>query len=190
MSLAAKTDGPAVPYKLGTFEREGKAFMGLVLRDTQVIDIAQANAAFENGNGSAGKLVPPADMKELISSTTLRWKDRLAAIARAIPAEGGAPAFAYALDSVKALPPVRPALILNAGGNYDRAHRRDRGAAAARGRRCGTSVQRGDRTRDLGAEGRRHARQPVPVHQVADRRRRPHRSDRDAARTHEHRLRM
>ena len=82
-SLAAKSDGPAVPYKLGTFEREGKAFMGLVLRDTQVIDIGQANAAFENGNGSAGKLVPPADMKELISKYDAGWKDRLAAIARA-----------------------------------------------------------------------------------------------------------
>ena len=78
-SLAAKTDGPAVPYKLGTFEREGKAFMGLVLHDTQVVDIAQANAAFENGNGSAGKLVPPADMKELISKYDSGWKDRLPA---------------------------------------------------------------------------------------------------------------
>ena len=65
--------------------------MGLVLRDTQVVDIAQANAAFENGNGSAAKLAAPADMKELIARYDAGWKDRLAAIARAVPAEGAAP---------------------------------------------------------------------------------------------------
>jgi 2,4-didehydro-3-deoxy-L-rhamnonate hydrolase len=117
-SLPAKPDGPVVPYKLGTFEREGKAFMGLVLRDTQVIDIAQANAAFENGNSSAGKLAAPADLKELIAKYDAGWKERLAAIAQAIPGEGAAASYAYALDAVKALPPVRPSLILNAGGNY------------------------------------------------------------------------
>ncbi|HUR32152.1 MAG TPA: fumarylacetoacetate hydrolase family protein [Vicinamibacterales bacterium] len=115
-SLPAR-EGPAVPYKLGTFEREGHSFMGLVLRDAQIVDIGQANAAFENANGSAAKLAVPSDLKELIAKYETGWKDRLAALARAVPAEG-APAFAYALDAVKALPPVRPSLILNAGGNY------------------------------------------------------------------------
>jgi 2-keto-4-pentenoate hydratase/2-oxohepta-3-ene-1,7-dioic acid hydratase in catechol pathway len=115
-TLAAK-DGPEVPYKLGTFERSGQPFLGLVLRDVQVVDIAQANAAFENSNGSAPKLAVPADMKELITKYDAGWKDRLAAIARAVPPES-APSFAYAVDSLKPLPPVRPSLILNAGGNY------------------------------------------------------------------------
>lgn len=115
-SLAAK-EGPDVPYKLGTFEREGKAFMGLVLGDRQVVDIAQANAAFENGNSSASKLGTPADLKDLIAKYDSGWNDRLAQIAKAVPADN-APAFAYALDTLKALPPVRPSLILNAGGNY------------------------------------------------------------------------
>jgi len=114
-TLAAK-DGPAVPYKLGTFDRNGQAFLGLVLRDTQVVDIAQASAAFETGNASAPKLAVPADMKELITKYDAGWKDRLAAIARSVPAEGVS--YAYAYDSLKPLPPVRPALILNAGGNY------------------------------------------------------------------------
>jgi 2,4-didehydro-3-deoxy-L-rhamnonate hydrolase len=113
----AAAQGPDIPYKLGTFERSGQAFMGLVLRDTQVVDIAQANAAFENGNASAARLAVPADLKELIATYDAGWKERLAAIAKAVPAEG-APAFAYALDSLKPLPPVRPAIILNAGGNY------------------------------------------------------------------------
>ena len=109
-------EGPAVPYKLGTFERSGQPFMGLVLRDTQVVAIAQANAAVENANSSAAKLAVPADLKELITKYDAGWKERLAAIARSVPAEGTP--FAYALDSLKPLPPVRPALILNAGGNY------------------------------------------------------------------------
>ena len=80
-----------MPYKLGTFERSGQPFMGLVLRDTQVVDIAQANAAFENGNGAAAKLAVPADMKELIAKYDAGWKDRLAAIARSVPTEGASP---------------------------------------------------------------------------------------------------
>lgn len=114
-TLAAK-EGPDVPYKLGTFEREGKAFMGLVLGDTKVADIAQANAAFESGNAGAARLTVPADLKELIVRYDGEWKGRLVQIAKAIPAEGTA--FVYAMDSLKALPPVRPTLILNAGGNY------------------------------------------------------------------------
>lgn len=110
-------EGETVPYKLGTFERDGRSFMGLVLREAQVVDIAQASAAFENGNGSAARLAVPADLKELIAKYDAGWKDRLVAIAKAVPAEG-APSFAYALPSVKPLPPVRPAIMLNAGGNY------------------------------------------------------------------------
>ena len=117
-TLRAVTDGPDVPYKLGTFERDGKAFMGLVLRDTQAVDIAQANVAFENGSPAAPKLAAPADLKELIAKYDMGWKDRLVAIARAIPAEGQTLAFVYPVDGLKALPPVRPSVILNAGGNY------------------------------------------------------------------------
>jgi len=51
-STEAQSGGAPVPFKLGTFERNGQAMVGLVLRDTQVVDIAQANAAFENGNAS------------------------------------------------------------------------------------------------------------------------------------------
>ena len=46
----AQSGGTPVPFKVGTFERTGQAFVGLVLRDSQVVDIAQANAAFETGN--------------------------------------------------------------------------------------------------------------------------------------------
>ncbi len=115
-TLAAKA-GPDVPYKLGTFEQNGKAFIGLVLRDSQVADLPAANAAFENGNSGAAKLAPPADLKDLIANYDGGWKARLVEIAKAIPADNP-PAFVHPFDALKPLPPVRPALILNAGGNY------------------------------------------------------------------------
>lgn len=114
----AQSGGAPVPFKVGTFERSGQAFVGVVLRDTQVVDIAQANAAFEAGNASARKLAAPGDMKQLIARYDAEWKDRLGAIARNVSAAGSAPAYAYALTSLRILPPVRPSVQLNAGGNY------------------------------------------------------------------------
>jgi 2-keto-4-pentenoate hydratase/2-oxohepta-3-ene-1,7-dioic acid hydratase in catechol pathway len=113
-----QAQGAAVPFKLGTFERNGQAFVGLVLRDTQVVDIARANAAFETANASARKLTAPADLKQIIARYDAEWKERLGAIARTVSAASSAPAYAYALTGLKILPPVRPSVQLNAGGNY------------------------------------------------------------------------
>ena len=57
-------------------------------------------------------------MKQLIARYDGEWKERLGAIARSVATAGSAPAHAYALDSLETLPPVRPSVILNAGGNY------------------------------------------------------------------------
>ena len=114
----AQSGGAPVSFKVGTFERSGQSFVGLVLRDTQVVDIAQANAAFEASNASAPKLTAPGDMKALIVRYDAEWKSRLAAIAKDVSTARSAPAYAYAVDTVKILPPVRPSLILNAGSNY------------------------------------------------------------------------
>jgi 2-keto-4-pentenoate hydratase/2-oxohepta-3-ene-1,7-dioic acid hydratase in catechol pathway len=116
--VGAQTGGAAVPFKLGTFERNGQAFLGLVLRDSQVVDIAQANTAFQSSNGSAPRLTAPADMKQLIARYDAEWRPRLAAIAKMVSSAGSAPAYAYALNAVKTLPPLRPSVQLNAGGNY------------------------------------------------------------------------
>ena len=105
---AQQSGGPAVPFKLGTFEQSGRVFVGLVLRDTQVVDIAAANTAFESANGSATKLTAPADMKQLIAGYDTGWRERLGAIARTVSAAASAPAYAHALTSLKTLPPVRP----------------------------------------------------------------------------------
>src|SRR5262245_30853004 len=114
----AQSGGAAVPFKVGTFERSGQAFVGLVLRDTPVVDIAQANLAFESANASAPRLTAPTDMKQLIVRYDAEWKNRLAAIAKDVSTASSAPAYAYGLDTLKILPPVRPSVILNAGGNY------------------------------------------------------------------------
>ena len=114
----AQSGGGAVPFKVGTFERSGRAFVGLVLRDTQVVDIAPANAAFESASASAPKLTVPGDMKDLIARYDTEWKARLAAIAGDVSTAKAAPSYAYAVDTLKVLPPVRPSVILNAGGNY------------------------------------------------------------------------
>lgn len=110
--------GETVPYKLGSFERGGQPFLGLVLDDTQVVDIGEANAAFESDNQSAAALTVPADMIELISQYGAGWQGRLAAIAGNVSGAATAPSYVYTVDELTVLPPVRPPLILNGGGNY------------------------------------------------------------------------
>ncbi|HEU5258244.1 MAG TPA: fumarylacetoacetate hydrolase family protein [Vicinamibacterales bacterium] len=136
-SAGLRAQAAAVTYKLGTFEQGGRTFLGLVLRDTQIADIARANAAYEQANASAPKLTAPTDMKQLIARYDNEWRARLTAIARTIPATG-APAYVVAVSAVKILPPVRPTVQLNAGGNYVEheqgiATNQARGAGAARG---------------------------------------------------------
>ena len=99
-------------FKLGTFEERGQVFLGLVLRDSLVVHIAQANAAL-----AGAKPAVPADMKELI----VRYdalRPRLYAIANAAAAAGTRPAYVRDVKSVKILPPVMPATIANAAVNY------------------------------------------------------------------------
>jgi 2-keto-4-pentenoate hydratase/2-oxohepta-3-ene-1,7-dioic acid hydratase in catechol pathway len=126
LAAAAAALGPAteaqmgaVTFKLGTFERSGRLFVGLVLRDTQVVDVAQANTAFEAANASARKLKAATDMKDLIERYDAEWRERLHAIAKIVSSASSAPAYAFDLKDLKVHPPVRPSLILNAGGNYE-----------------------------------------------------------------------
>ena len=67
ISLRAQTQGgPREPFKLGTLERQGQVFLGLVLRDAQVIDIAQANSALERRNPAWAKLATPGDIANTV----------------------------------------------------------------------------------------------------------------------------
>ncbi len=49
------------PFKLGTFQLQNRTFIGIVVRDTQVIDFAAADSVIGRGRDAA-----PADMKQLI----------------------------------------------------------------------------------------------------------------------------
>lgn len=115
-ALNAQTQA-GTPFKLGTFEQQGRMFLGMVLRDAQVVDIAAANAAYEERYSSAQKLTIPGDMKGLIAGYERGLRERLYAIANeAAGVSGGA--YVSKVSDVKVLPPVRPAVILNAAVNY------------------------------------------------------------------------
>jgi 2-keto-4-pentenoate hydratase/2-oxohepta-3-ene-1,7-dioic acid hydratase in catechol pathway len=120
VATAASAAGEgATPFKLGTFEAQGREFVGLVLQDKRVLDIAAANAAFESRNASAAKVAAPRDMKELIARYERDLGPRLRDLAAAnASAEPGSASYVYAVSALKVLPPVRPAVILNAGANY------------------------------------------------------------------------
>jgi len=117
-SYPVRAQSGAQPFKLGTFERNGQEFLGIVLGDSQVIDLAPANAALESRNAAAPKIAMPGDMKELIARYETELRGRLSAIASDVAAASNAPSYVYAIADLKVLPPVRPSLILNGGGNY------------------------------------------------------------------------
>jgi 2-keto-4-pentenoate hydratase/2-oxohepta-3-ene-1,7-dioic acid hydratase in catechol pathway len=99
------------PFKLGTFEEGGQAFLGLVVRDNLVANIAQANAALPGARPAI-----PADMKALIVRYD-ELRPRLYAIATAAVATPR-PAYVKEVRAVKTLPPVMPITIANAAVNY------------------------------------------------------------------------
>jgi 2-keto-4-pentenoate hydratase/2-oxohepta-3-ene-1,7-dioic acid hydratase in catechol pathway len=121
MALAGATatcaESRTTPFKLGTFNAQGRDYVGLVLHDTVVIDVAAANAQYERTHATAPKLVFPADLKEVIARYDAEFGPRLRLLA-AENAAVQAAAYIRAIDAVKILPPVRPALMLNAGANY------------------------------------------------------------------------
>jgi 2,4-diketo-3-deoxy-L-fuconate hydrolase len=135
--LATQTaPGPKEPFKLGTFERAGQTFLGVVLKDAQVIDLVQANAALERREASRPKVQMPGDMKALIGRYETGLKDRIYAIVNDVAGSASAPPYVYAIKDLKILPPVQPSVILNAGGNYREheqgiAAQQQRAAAAA-----------------------------------------------------------
>jgi 2-keto-4-pentenoate hydratase/2-oxohepta-3-ene-1,7-dioic acid hydratase in catechol pathway len=115
---AVLTDAQApAPFKLGTFERNGRPFVGIVLNESTVIDFAAAHAAIRT---PASTVAPPIDMKDLIVRYDAGLRARIGDIVRAVHAAGSArPAYVYDLAAVKTLPPIMyPANMLNVAVNY------------------------------------------------------------------------
>ena len=96
----------AAQYKLGTFEKEGRRFVGVVVRDSAVLDLAAANGG------------RPHDMKELIEQYEQGLRQKIAALVAA-EGQGGAKAHVHALKDLKVLPPIMyPTTMLNTAVNY------------------------------------------------------------------------
>lgn len=101
----------AVPFKLGTFGDNGEAWLGLVVDDSLVVDIAGANAALDGDQAEI-----PADMTALIVGYD-ELAPRLRAIAAAVAADPDA-AYVTNRSDVTVRPPIRPHIIYNAAANY------------------------------------------------------------------------
>jgi 2-keto-4-pentenoate hydratase/2-oxohepta-3-ene-1,7-dioic acid hydratase in catechol pathway len=105
------------PFKLGTFERQGRTFIGIVTGNTSVIDFAAAHAAVRT---PASTLTAPADMKDLIARYNTGIRQRiLDIVASATRAGAQRPSYVYDLAAVKTLPPIMyPTTLLNVAVNY------------------------------------------------------------------------
>ena len=118
---------PPVPaFTLGTFERQGTPFVGVVLGDGRVIDLAAAGAAVT----PASTIPAPKDMKDLIArynSGVRSWILEL--VARVNGAGASRPSWVVDLSSLKVLPPIMyPQTMLNMAVNY-REHAMEMGGA-------------------------------------------------------------
>ena len=126
--LAAQS-GPAAtsaePFKVGTFEIHGVPHVGIVLRDSLIVDLEVANTVLE-ANPTYPKIPMPADVLELISRYEYGLKLRLYEIVTDLVTNnrlsGSArPDYVYEVDDLRTLPPIMyPGKILNAAVNSNR----------------------------------------------------------------------
>src|SRR5262249_23902400 len=104
------------PFKLGTFQTQGRTFVGIVLRDSVVVDFASASRAVT----PASNVALPADMKDLIARYESGLRDRIMQVVRSVNAQTGARrAYVYDLAGLKTMPPIMyPTTMLNVAVNY------------------------------------------------------------------------
>jgi len=115
------------PFKLGTFAYGNRVFVGLVVKDTLVVDAAAANAEIQQGDA----VTIPADMKGVIEQYDGGLGARLRTLASAAAAASARPAYVYDIKSVSMRPPIMyPQTILNAAVNYVEHEREMSGRAA------------------------------------------------------------
>jgi 2-keto-4-pentenoate hydratase/2-oxohepta-3-ene-1,7-dioic acid hydratase in catechol pathway len=116
LAAPAGAQPAAAAFKLGTFERQGAEFLGIVLADGRVVDFGAAHAAVRSG---AAALRAPRDMKDLIARYDAGLAARLRELIAAAGAADARPAFVYELASVEVRPPiVYPTTMLNVAVNY------------------------------------------------------------------------
>ncbi|MCZ6677546.1 MAG: fumarylacetoacetate hydrolase family protein [Candidatus Poribacteria bacterium] len=112
----------AEPFKVGTFEIGGETRVGIVLRDSLVIDLEVANLALER-KPAYPKVPPPTNMLELIERYDYGLKRRLYEIVNDLVANdmlGSRRAdYIHHVEDIRTLPPILyPGKILNAAVNF------------------------------------------------------------------------
>jgi 2-keto-4-pentenoate hydratase/2-oxohepta-3-ene-1,7-dioic acid hydratase in catechol pathway len=126
-SQAGSATRSVEPFKLGTFSSvtasaNAAPWVGLVLRDKFVIDLAQANTTLEKSR-SFPRRVMPADMVALIEDYERGLKGRLYAIVNAVVQSnaltGTLPSYVRTVSQVKTHAPIpRPRMIMNTAVNF------------------------------------------------------------------------
>ena len=123
---AAAQGNPAVssaePFKLGTFDIGGEPRIGIVLRDTLVVDLAAANRALERDPAYPPIPMPPT-MVDLVGRYEYGMKTRLYEIVNHLVrsnrlAGSARPAWVHDVKSVDVLAPLMPGKMLNAAVNF------------------------------------------------------------------------
>ena len=127
LSGAASAQGPGVepadPFHVGTFDIHGVPHVGLVLRDSLVIDIEIANLALE-ANPAYAHVPMPEDMLELIGRWDYGLKYRLYEIVNHVVGNNlltgsGRADYVHAVADLRTRPPIMyPGKILNAAVNF------------------------------------------------------------------------
>jgi len=134
MAVFAVLGGPAVaqttggepvaePFKLGTFEIDGRPTVGIVLRDRLVVELDAANAALELDPAYV-EIPMPDDMLGLIGRYEYGLKRRLYEIVNHVVGAGtldgpNRPGFVHEAETLRTLPPIMyPGKILNAAVNF------------------------------------------------------------------------
>jgi 2-keto-4-pentenoate hydratase/2-oxohepta-3-ene-1,7-dioic acid hydratase in catechol pathway len=113
----------AEPFKVGTFDADGKRFVGLVLRDRLIVEIAPANVYLQNAL-EYPTLPVPADMLELIGQYEYGFKYRLYEIVNHLVdteqlSAGTRPGYVHDLQDVRVLAPIQyPSKVMNAAVNF------------------------------------------------------------------------
>ena len=121
--LAAFAQTAAEPFKVGTFEVDGAPTVGIVLRDSLVVELDAANAALER-DPKYPALPMPADMLELIGRYEYGMKPRLYEIVNDLVENdrldaSRRPSYVHDVARVRTLAPILyPGKILNAAVNF------------------------------------------------------------------------
>lgn len=115
-------DKSVEPFKLGTFRIGGVTTVGLVLRDSLVVDLVQANAALQKSRGFTARPMP-SDMIDLFADYENGLKGRLYAIVNELvqskALDGRRPPYVRPVAEVQTLAPIpRPRQIMMTAVNF------------------------------------------------------------------------